>query len=983
MSGPFIGPDGRAARTPSARTPWPENQIMKSILFLLSLLSAVTLTPAVRAAQPMPPPRQHLRFDAGWRFHRGDVPGAERVGFAGNQWRKVNLPHDWSIEDLPTVKTASTLTLATVPGQWRFQLGDDPAWKAPGFDDSAWQTVQLPTHWSTHVPGDITQKFGWYRRRIDVPAALRGKDILLLLGKVDDADETFVNGVKVGGEGGFPPNYGTAWTSTRRYLVPARLLKGDGTDVVAVRDYNGDGDAGIYQAATPMIQIGPFASDSPSGSAQGYMLGGIGWYRKTFPLAAGLRGHRLSITFDGVYMNSEVWFNGQLLGTHPYGYTGFSFDLTPYAHFGGANVLAVKADASGRTSRWYSGAGIYRHVWLTETNPVHIGQWGVSVTTPHVSALEATVRVQTTVDGRGEGQGLTLTSRVVDGSGKVVAATSASGPFAAVVAPLGQELTVTHPHLWSPDTPTLYHLVSTITEDGKVIDQTQTPFGIRSISFDAVHGFRLNGQPLKLRGGCVHHDNGPLGSRTYDRAEVRRVQLLKAAGFNAIRTSHNPPSSAFLDACDKLGMIVMDEAFDCWKYGKNPDDYGRFFDQWWKRDIDAMVQRDRNHPSIVLWSIGNEIPEQNGSEGGPRGAMLADEVRAQDPTRFVAQATNPDGDKLEPLLEHLDVVGYNYQAGRFASDHAKHPERVFAQTESFPTDCFRSWRQTADHPYVVGDFVWTAFDYLGEAGIGRDIYPGDSGDFGGDFPYAVSGCGDLDLTGQRKPQSYYRGIVWGVGPPVAVFVDAVVEGDPGYKVSGWGWPDDRANWTWPGSEGKNRTVRVYARTPKVRLLLNGQDLGEKETTLATQYTAIYTIPYAPGTLVAVGLDADDKEVSRWALRTAGAPAAIRLVPEQHMIKADGEDLAYVSVELRDAQGRLDPNATNLVHFTLTGPGKIVAVGSADPRSTESFQMPQRRAFGGRCLVIVQASEQAGTLRLTARAAGLKSAVTVITTKLVP
>ena len=959
---------------------------MKSILALLNFLSAVILASASLAAQAAPAPRQHIRFDAGWRFHRGNVPGAERVGFADHNWRSVDLPHDWSIEDLPTVKTASTLTLATVPGQWRFQLGDDPAWKAPGFDDSAWQAVSLPTHWSTHVTGSFTQKFGWYRRRIDVPAALQGKDVLLLLGKVDDADETFINGVKVGGEGGFPPNYATAWTTTRRYLVPARLLKGDGTDVIAVRDYNGDGDAGIYQAATAPVQSGPFDSDSPSGSAQGYMTGGVGWYRKTFPLAATLRGHRLRVTFDGVYMNASIWFNGHLLGTHPYGYTGFSFDLTPYARFGGANVLAVKADASGRTSRWYSGAGIYRHVWLTETAPTHIAPLGITITTPKVNAAWALVRVRAAIENMPSyKQGSVLTARVLDAHGKTIAITSSglsapADPILVSENPVELRMSVVQPHLWSPDTPTLYQLVCTITEGGKVVDHTQTPFGIRSIAFDALHGFRLNGQTLKLRGGCVHHDNGPLGSRTYDRAEVRRVQLLKAAGFNAIRTSHNPPSPAFLDACDKLGMIVMDEAFDCWKYGKNPEDYGRFFDQWWKRDIDAMVQRDRNHPSIVLWSIGNEIPEQNGPEGGPRGAMLAEEVRVQDPTRFVTQATNPDGDKLEPLLAHLDVAGYNYQAGRFAADHAKHPTRVFAQTESFPADCFNSWRQTADHPYVVGDFVWTAFDYLGEAGIGRDIYPGDSGDFGGAYPYAVSGCGDLDLIGQRKPQSFYRGIVWGVGPPVVVFVDAVAEGEPGYRVSGWGWPDDRASWTWPGTEGKNRTVRVYARTPQVKLLLNGHDLGTQATTQATKYTATYTVPYAPGTLVAIGLNSDGKELSRWTLHTTEPAAAIQLTPDRSTIAADDEDLAYVLVTLRDASGRLDPNAANTVHFTLTGPGKIIAVGSADPRSTESFQKPLRRAFHGQCLVVIKSSEQAGTLRLTAQSAGLKSAVVVMTTK---
>jgi len=325
------------------------------------------------------------------------------------------------------------------------------------------------------------------------------------------------------------------------------------------------------------------------------------------------------------------------------------------------------------------------------------------------------------------------------------------------------------------------------------------------------------------------------------------------------------------------------------------------------------------------------------------------------------------------------VVGYNYQAGRFAGDHAKHPDRVFAQTESFPADCFNSWMQTADHPYVIGDFVWTALDYLGEAGIGRDIYPGDSGGFGGDYPYAVSGCGDLDLIGTRKPQSYYRSIVWGTGPPVTAFVDAVAEGQPGYRVSGWGWPDDRASWTWPGTEGKNRTVRVYARTPRVKLLLNGRDLGEKETTRATHDTATYTVPYEPGALVAVGIDAQGREVSRWTLQTTGQASVLRLTPERITVSADGEDLAYVQVEALDAQGRLDPNAAVPVHFTLTGPGKIVAVSSGDPRSEESFQQPQRRTFGGRCLVIIKSGEQAGTLRLTAQAAGLKSAATAIHT----
>ncbi|MDQ2687947.1 MAG: DUF4982 domain-containing protein, partial [Armatimonadota bacterium] len=812
------------------------------------------------------------------------------------------------------------------------------------------------------------------------PPALRGKDIELVIGKVDDVDETFVNGVKVGQSGSLPPDYATAYELTRRYVVPAKLLKGDGADVIAIRDYNGDGVGGLYVPKASAAQdSGPFSSDAAGGAAQGFTSGGVGWYRKTFTLPASLKGRLLSVHFDGAYMDSQVWLNGQKVGTHAYGYTPFTVNLTPTARLGGRNVLAVRLDASGRTSRWYSGAGLYRHVWLDATAPVHIAENGVFVTTPQVSATEAAVNVHTQLVGIGEGRGVVLTSRIVDAQGKTVDTAPAEGPFATATGALDQPLTIPHPRLWSPDTPTLYRLISTLSVNGKVIDETQTPFGIRTISFDGEHGFRLNGVTINMRGGCVHHDNGPMGSAAFDRAEERRVELLKAAGFNAIRTSHNPPSPAFLDACDRLGMVVIDEAFDCWANGKNPQDYGRFFEANWKGDIDAMVQRDRNHPCVVLWSIGNEIPEQNSPEGAPRAAMLAAEVRAQDPTRDVTQATNPSADKLDPLLAHLDVAGYNYQAGRFAADHAKHPERVFIQTESFPKDCFNSWMQTADHSYVVGDFVWTALDYIGEAGIGRVMYPGDSTGFAGDYPWTVSGCGDIDLIGTRKPQSYYRGVVWGVGPKVTAFVDAVPEGGSPYSISGWGWRDERASWTWPGTEGKNRTVRVYANTPQVRLLLNGRDLGVKDTNRDTQDAATYTVPYAPGELTAVGLDAAGQEIERWMLRTAGPPATLRLTPDRTTIHADGQDLSYVTVEVRDAHGVLCPNAADLVHFTLSGPGQIAAVGNGNTQSVESFQQPQRHAFQGRCLVILQSDKRAGTLRLTVSAHGLPTATATVRT----
>jgi beta-galactosidase len=945
------------------------------------------------------------RFDAGWRFFHGELPrpqiaahwdqepkragsetgapvhgeaaGAENPEYNDTGWRSVDLPHDFSIEDLPPVSATQQPTLSVAAGAWKFQIGDDPGWKGSDYDDSAWPTVQLPTHWSTHAPGNLVNKFGWYRRQLLIPPAMRGKDVVLLLGKVDDVDETFVNGVKVGGMGSLPPAYATAWTATRRYLVPARLLNDDGTNLIAVRDYNGEGDAGIYEAAGPASRSGPFDSEAVGGASQGYTDGGVAWYRKSFPLATELQGQKISITFDGIYMKAQIWLNGHPLGDHPYGYTSFSYDLTPFIHFGSSNCLVVRVDSSGLNSRWYSGSGIYRHVWLTTTQPLHIGQWGVYVTTPQVDAGQATVRVRTTIDNdRAGDQSFTLKSQVLDPSGKTVATATASGNAqGATASDLDQQLGLAQPRLWSPDTPHLYRLVSTVLVDGQVVDQTQTPFGIRSIAFDAAQGFLLNGQPLKLRGGCVHHDNGPLGSCTYDRAEERRVELLKAAGFNAIRTSHNPPSPAFLDACDRLGMLVMDEAFDCWQEGKNSDDYHLYFADWWKRDLDSMIQRDRNHPSVILWSIGNEIPEQTKPEGATRAGLLASEVRFQDPTRPVTEATNPNRDLLDPLLEHLAVTGYNYEAGRFVEDEHKHPGRVFIQTESFPSSCLASWRIVQNNSFVVGDFVWTALDYIGEAGIGRDIYPGDNGDYAAAYPDNISGCGDLDLTGVRKPQSYYRGIVWGLGPKVAVFVDAVAAGDPGYRVSGWGWPDDRASWTWPGTEGKERKVRVYTNTPKVRLRLNGRDLGVKETTPATSDTATYAVRYEPGALVAEALDAEGRTVDRATLATTESASQIRLTPDRRVVVADGEDLAYVSVELLDVRKRLDPNASGLVHFTLTGPGRIIGVGNGDPISLESNQASQRHAFRGRCLVVIRSSTQPGKLKLAAESDGLRPAAT--------
>lgn len=946
--------------------------LMGEALFGIAVLAA-TVVSALQASTPSP--RLHMLFDDGWRFLRGDAPDAWKPDFDDSGWREVDLPHDWAIEDLPPLPDETMPSLSIAEGNWRFCPGDDPAWSGPDFDDTAWQEVRLPATWEAHSNYTADNAYGWYRRRIEIPAEVKGRDIILLVGKIDDVDETFVNGVKVGGLGQFPPHYQSAWDQPRRYLVPAGLLRGDGTDVVAVRVFDGSGAGGLYAAVPPHQRSGPFDSEAEGGGAVGFTVGGIGWYRKVFSLPEQLRGRRFLLTFEGVYMNCEVWLNGRRIGEHPYGYTTFYFDITPHVSFGKQrNVLAVRVDASGKTSRWYPGAGIYRHVWLTATNPVHIAPWGVYVTTPQVGQEQAIVKVVTTLRNETpESQRVVLTSRVLDPDGQAMVATETPLELpTSQEQEIAQELIIPRPRLWSTEDPALYRLVSSVAA-GQLVDELETRFGIRSISFDANNGFRLNGKPMKLRGGCVHHDNGCLGACAFDRAEERRVELLKAAGFNAIRTAHNPPSPAFLDACDRLGMLVIDEAFDCWRHGKNPHDYGRFFDAWWRRDIEAMVLRDRNHPCVILWSIGNEVVEQGTPEGVEIAGMLAGYVRELDPTRPVIQAAHPGTHPWENMDENfaqVDVAGYNYKDDRYGPDHQRVPDRVIIGTESFPGHCFDQIMATLDMPRVAGDFVWTALDYLGESAIGHTYYDGEAPQFQ-TWPWTTANCGDLDLCGFRRPPSYYREVCWQTRPTVACFVQTPLP--PGKTVEyvyGWGWPDERPSWTWPGHEGKPLTVRVYSSCPHVRLMLNGRDLGQRETSRATRFTAVYEVPYEPGVLVAVGLDDRGQEVARWELKTAGKPAQLRLIPDRPTLRADGQDLCFVTVEVLDAAGNLNPNADNLVRFRLDGPGKVVAVGNGDPRSVESFQQPQRKAFRGRCLAVVRASRQPGQIVLRAEAEGL-------------
>ena len=551
------------------------------------------------------------------------------------------------------------------------------------------------------------------------------------------------------------------------------------------------------------------------------MVGGTGWYRKHFTLASADAKKLVAVRFDGVYMNADFWINGQLLGNHPYGYTSFEFDLTPYLKPAGQeNVLAVRVRNEGKNSRWYSGSGIYRHTWLTVTDPIHVPTWGVFVTTPEVSKEKAVVKIASEVRNASKAN-VVVRVRVLDATGKTVTTTESKLRLPAnETRPVEQTLEVRSPKLWSPDSPELYSAEVEIVAAGKTVDTVSTPFGIRKIEVDAENGFRLNGQMLKLKGGCMHHDNGPLGSAAIDRAEERRVELMKANGFNAIRTSHNPPSPAFLDACDRLGMLVVDEAFDCWERAKNPQDYHLYFKDWSDRDIASMVRRDRNHPSVVIWSIGNEIPEQFRAEATAK--MLREAVLSHDATRPITQAICSDWgnvirnwDKLsDPAFLHLDIGGYNYLPDKYESDHARHPERVMMGTESYPKDFFDYWSLVEKHPYVIGDFVWTAMDYFGESGIGHSVLSNEKDSFLMPWPWFNAWCGDIDVCGFKKPQSYYRDVVWRRSQ-IEMAVHTPMPDGVWERVSGWGWPDETRSWNWPGQEGKPLQVAVYSRCDTV------------------------------------------------------------------------------------------------------------------------------------------------------------------------
>lgn len=762
----------------------------------------------------------------------------------------------------------------------------------------------------------------------------------------------------------------------RRFDADWLFLLGDAGGGAA----RGHDDSGWRRVALPhdwSIEL-PRRADAPGGATGGFFEDGVGWYRKHFTAPEAWRDKSVAVEFEGVYRDAEIWINGHHLGVHPYGYTTFTRDLTAHLRIGDDNVLALRVDnASHPHTRWYSGSGIYRHVWLQVAESCHIAHWGIRVVTPSVSSRQAVVRVAARVLNRGPAdRRIRVAWRLLAPGGAVAA--EGGGPCRVAAggeAEAEADLTVNKPCLWSPDSPALYCLESEIWDGETLVDAETTRVGIRGIHFSAAEGFVLNGQPTLLRGGCVHHDCGPLGAASFDRAEERKVELLKASGFNAVRCAHNPPAPAFLDACDRLGMLVIDEAFDVWRAGKCPHDYHRDFDRYWKDDLDSMLMRDRNHPCIVLWSIGNELIERALPEGAEIAAKLAARVRQVDPSRPVTAGICGSWDDetgwrdMDKLFASLDVCGYNYQLDTYRQDHEAFPERIMIATESFPPRQYDYWKAVEDLPYVAGDFVWTSLDYLGEAGIGR-VYPdGDQAGHVPSWPWCHANCGDIDLCGLKRPQSHYRDVMWGRAAAPFIGVHPPADGDREMVCSPWGWHDLQVSWTWPGLEGQTLKVDVYSDADEIELLLNGDSLGRVPVGAEVKLAAGFEVAYRPGELKAVAYrNGQSSEAA--VLQTAGPPTALRLLPDRTRLAADPNDLAFVAVEVVDAEGRAVPVAEDTICFTVLGPARIAAVANSNPRSLEPFRGNLQSAWRGRCLAVVQPTGTPGAVTLRATADGL-------------
>ncbi|MDO3625064.1 beta-galactosidase GalB [Mucilaginibacter sp. BT774] len=737
---------------------------------------------------------------------------------------------------------------------------------------------------------------------------------------------------------------------------------------------------------------GKFSKDNPATPEGGALPGGIGWYRKSFTIPASSKDKKVYIDFDGVYQKSTVWINDHELGFRPNGYISFRYDLTPYLKFGGNNIIAVKVDNSVQpNSRWYSGSGIYRNVWLVTTNKVAVDHWGTFVTTPEVSDKSAVIHVQTHVKNATENPTkVILATTIYNPSGKAVLTLNSAEADVTKSNYIAQEIKIDNPVLWSIEHPALYKVVTKVMVGKAVVDEYSTPFGIRYFNFDVDKGFSLNGRQMKILGVCDHHDLGSLGAAVNYRALERQLQMLKDMGCNGIRTSHNPPAPELLDLADKMGFVVMDEAFDCWERGKEKYDYHLFFKDWHKRDLEDQILRDRNHPSVMIWSIGNEIPQQSDTSALRVAPELTAIVHSLDKTRPITTANNnPDTTNKIIKSGALDLIGYNYNESHYAQFHSRYPGKKFIASETtsgletrghydMPSDSIRRWptardyktnaKMNADHTvsaydnvsppwgstheetwrvmkkydFLSGMFIWTGWDYLGEP----TPYS---------WPARSSYFGIIDLAGFPKDVYYMYQSEW---------TNKTVL----HLLPHWNWEQGKTVDVWA----------YYNHADEVELFLNGKSLGTKKKE-SDDLHVMWRVKYEPGTLKAVSRK-DGKVVLTREIHTAGAPAKIQLIADRKLIKADGKDLSFITVKILDKDGNVVPTADNLVDFKISGNGFIAGVDNGLETDHDSFKASYRHAFNGLALAIVQTRQKAGGITFTASSKGLQGATVMLEAK---
>lgn len=761
--------------------------------------------------------------------------------------------------------------------------------------------------------------------------------------------------------------------------------------------------------------------NTPNGAQTGFYPGGEYIYQKNMTAPETWRGRPVFLAFEGVYQIALIYVNGMLACKNVNGYADFTVELTPYLRYGQDNLIKVIADNTQMpNSRWYTGSGIYRSVRLLVGNRVYVQPDGVRIATRETGDGYANVEVTAEIRSHSTETERVRAEHAICRGGETVA----SDTQQVIVRP-GETQTVTfrycieNPSLWSPASPALYESVLSLCDDEARLDRSEDTFGIRTLSIDAVHGVRINGQPIKLRGACIHHDNGILGATTLDAAEDYRVRQLKAAGFNAIRSSHHPAGRALLEACDRHGLLVMDELSDVWNIRKNPYDYALHFAEDWGRTAERMVAKDYNHPSVILYCVGNEISEA-GTEGGVvTNRMLCNQFRSLDPTRYTTNALNglmaagyrlrdimkdvatrfpvqadkaggngagsnalnsfmslmagEKGDYFatHPLLtealsgcsDSCDVIGLNYLTGRHVLEHTLHPHKAVLGTETYPADIVRLWQIVTENPHVIGDFTWAGYDYLGEAGCGIFHYDGGE-NFSSIYPERTAYIGDIDLIGYRRPISYLREIVYGCRKDPYIAVMRMEHNGQNCSKTPWMFKDNIASWNWPGFEGQTASVDVYAAAEEVELFLNGVSLGRKAV---ENYTATYEVPYQPGTLKAVAYDSGEA-LGKFLLATSTDPV-LTIDIDRTELHADGEDLAFCRIHFADAEGNDDLHTAHRVVVTVEGAGTLEALGNANPSSEDRYDIGEASTYDGYCLAVIRAGEDAGEIKVTVTADG--------------